>query len=151
MLESRGSGAIHPLSPPPASCHSRSPMPPVFPRLAILTVELSCCGRLVALGAPGLASVERDVSAAVVTLDHALGIVRRNPQVVVVAVRRRNSTVGAASVVGAIETRVQDIQRVQLLWIGNNMGVIPGSLRQVVLLIDAGPVLAGVVGAIHTA
>ena len=65
-------------------------------------------GRLVLLG-PTPAAVEGNIRAAVVALDHAVRIVGRDPQIVVVAVRHGDRRVRAAAVVGSKEADVQNV------------------------------------------
>src|ERR1044072_7819985 len=130
MFESLGDGAIQPDSPPPTSHQSLSVIPPSVLRLAIRTVELSCCApidvvrkivierdaiklrRRLILLSPAPAAVERNVRAAVVALDHAVRIVRSDPKIVIVSVRHLNVRVRAASIIRTIETRIQDVNRI---------------------------------------
>ena len=112
MLVLRGSGAIQPLSPPPTSYQS-------LLGDAAAAARGGAHGGVVLLRAVGVIRkivIERhaiklrgglvhfrwtrclpplngDVGAAVVRFDHALGIVGRDPQIVIVAVRRSRSLV----------------------------------------------------------
>src|SRR5690242_11925258 len=54
--------------------------------------------RLILFG-PTAAAIQRDIRATVVTLDHAIGIVGRDPKIVVIAVRYGNAGERAAAVV----------------------------------------------------
>src|SRR6059036_3774038 len=108
MSGSSDRAAIQPLSPPPTSYQSFSPIAPPSVRLAMHTVLLSCCepdlvgdmrrgghvielrGRLVVLARPRHAAVITDVRPAVVAVDHAGGIVGRDPQRMVVAMGARS-------------------------------------------------------------
>ncbi len=100
----------------------------------------------VVLLAPRLPAVEGDVGAAIVSLDHALGIVRRDPEVVAVAVRDRDGLERLAAIGGAIEARVQDVDRVRVLRIGEDARVVPGALAELAFIVRARPRGAGVVG-----
>src|SRR5262249_14537583 len=106
------------------------------------SVEL--CGRLVHDRGPGPPAVEGDVGAAVVGIDHPVGVVRVDPEVVVVAVRDPDGRVGPAAVVGAVAAGVEDIDRFGVLRVGVDPRVVPGALAQAVLGVDARPLLAAV-------
>ncbi len=108
-------------------------------------VELS--GGLVVEGGPGEATVEGDGAAAVVPEDHPLGIRGVDPEVVVVAVGRRYLLEGLTAVDGAKQLDVEAPDRVRVLGIGAEVGVVPGALAEVALLVQALPGLAAVVGA----
>src|SRR5579872_882554 len=108
-------------------------------------------GGLVIFGGPGAPAVGAHVGAAVVAFDHAVGIVRSDPQVVIVAVRRVDGRVGLASIVGSIEAGVDYVHRVFLQRVGEDSRVIPGALPQLALVVDFGPGAAAVVGAKYAA
>ena len=108
MFESVGSGVAQPLSPPPTACHIARGMMP----LAEAAVARAAVGRLVLLVAehvvgdlvvdghvvhlrvgqplpePRAPAVDRDRQALVVRDDHAVGVGRIDPDVVVVAAGR---------------------------------------------------------------
>src|SRR5207253_7862193 len=69
-------------------------------------------GRLIALRGPARAAVGGDVHAAVVGLDHPPRIVRSDPEIVIVAMRRGNRAPGLAAVFRFVETNVADVDRV---------------------------------------
>ena len=69
---------------------------------------------------PVFAAVERNVRAAVVAFDHSLIIVRRNPQVVIVRVRRADGRKSSAAVNRFMKLHVQNINRVGVLRVGVN-------------------------------
>src|SRR5437660_1764723 len=60
------------------------------------TIEL--CGRLI-LFAPTPATVERNICAAVITIDHPIRVVGRDPEIVIVAMRHTYAAEGSAAVV----------------------------------------------------
>ena len=62
-----------------------------------------------------------------------------------IAVRYLYHFVGFAGVNRAIHARVEHVDRIGVLRIGLDMGVIPGPLTKFVLLIDPPPGFAGIV------
>ena len=104
-------------------------------------------GGLIVDARPGAAAVVGDVGAAVVALDHALRIVGRDPQIVIVAVRRADGGEGAAAVDRTVHADVERVDCVGVLRVGEDVAVIPGALAQDVLVVDLGPGAAAVVGA----
>ena len=108
-------------------------------------------GRLVVLLRPRETAVEGDVHTAVVALDHPLRVARVDPQVVVVAVRRGDRAEGAPAVARAHELDVEHVDAVEVLRVGDDVGVVPGALPQAAVLVGAPPGAAGVVGAVDAA
>ncbi len=104
-------------------------------------------GRLVVEGRPGEAAVEGDGAAAVVAQDHALRVGGVDPEVVVVAVGRGDLMEGGAAVDGAPHFDVQAPDGIRVLRVGREVGVVPGALAEVAVLVEALPGLAAVVGA----
>src|SRR5689334_2250452 len=105
---------------------------------------------LVVLAGPGGAAVVADVGAAVVAVDHAIGIVRRDPEPVVVAVRRAHRREGATAIDRAIHAGVQHVHGLGIFGIGVDVRVVPGALAQIALVVRAPPRVAAVVGAEHS-
>ena len=103
--------------------------------------------RLVVDRRPGRAAVRRHARAAVVALDHALRILRIDPQVMVVAVRHADGRERLAAVRRLVERDVQHVDGVHRLRIGVDARVVPRALTQVAVLVDALPRAAGVVAA----
>jgi hypothetical protein len=68
-------------------------------------IELGC--GLIHDRAEGLAAVEGNIGSAVIRLNHPVGIVVRDPRVVIVSVTGRDGFDGVAAVDRAIETGVQ--------------------------------------------
>ena len=68
-----------------------------------------------------------------------------------VAVRRRQQFEGLAAVGGTERAGIQHIHRVGLLGIGEHVHVIPGALPIALIVVDAGPGIAGIVGTIESA
>src|SRR5439155_14576123 len=108
-------------------------------------------GRLIVLPRPRRAAVIAYVRAAVVAVDHAGGIVGRGPQPVMVAMGRAQRRERAAAVHRAIHPGVQHVDRLGILGIGVDVGVVPGALPEIALVVGPPPRLAAVVGAEHAA
>ena len=102
-------------------------------------------GRLVVLRRPGGPAVVADGRAAVVAVDHAGGLVRVDPERVVIAVRRAQRRKRAAAVHRAIQARVQHVDGLGIFGIGVNVRVVPGALAQIALVVRAPPRVAAVV------
>ena len=113
----------------------------------VQAVELR--GQLVVDGRPGLPTVERHTGAAVVALDHALRVLRVDPQVVVVAVRRGHFAEAHPAVGGLPHLQVGDVDRVSVARIGKDVGVVPGPVHQVSVSAYLRPALAVVVTAVQ--
>src|SRR5207244_13265689 len=86
-----------------------------------------------------------------VALHHAQRIVRVDPEIVIVAMRRAHGAVGLSAVGRFIEAGVEDIHSVLGLRIGIDAGVVKRPLAQAAILADQLPVGAAVVGAEHAA
>src|SRR5581483_11586921 len=104
--------------------------------------------RLVGLRRPGAAAVEGDVGAAVVALDHRAGIIGRDPQVVVVTVRRAHRCEGLAAVLRLPHRGVEHVERAGVLGIGEDVRVVPGALDEVAVAVDQAEAAAAVVAAV---
>src|SRR5262249_54044674 len=108
-------------------------------------------GGLVVLPRPALPSVEAHVGPAVVALDHAQGIVGRDPQVVVVAVGRTQGREGLPAVLRAEEADVEDVHRFRVPGVGEDVRVVPRALAQAALVVDALPGRPRVLAAVDAA
>src|SRR6266498_5470513 len=108
-------------------------------------------GELVIDGRPGVPTVERDAGTAVVPLDHALGVTRIDPQVVVVAVRCGNLEERSPTVDRFPALVVEDPHRVGVLWVSENMLVVPGTPLQVAVVTDQLPGRSTIVGPVEPA
>ena len=86
---------------------------------------------LIVDGRPGGATVEGDTSAAIIALDHALWIVRVDPQIVVIAMGCGDFRIVLAAVSGFPHAKIVDINCVGMLWIGEDVAVVPGALDQI--------------------
>ena len=100
---------------------------------------------LVVDAGPGLATVEADVCASVVAFDHAVGVVRVDPEILVVAVRRWDGTERLAAIDGLPALQVQNPDRVGVARVGEDVHVIPGTPPQVAVVTDHLPGVAAVV------
>ena len=85
-------------------------------------------GRLVLERRPGPAAIPRDCRAAVVAVDHALRIVRRDPEAVVVGVGRTHHLKRAASIGRFVDLQRRHIHRFRVLRVGDDVTVVPGAL-----------------------
>src|SRR5256884_440965 len=108
-------------------------------------------GRLVVLRGPISAAVNRDGGTAVVAVDQAIGILRIDPQSVMIAVRRVEALESLASVDGPIKPGVGDVHLVRILRVRPNVGEIPRPLAEAVVVIDKRPLRTAVIAAIQTA
>ncbi len=104
-------------------------------------------GRLVVDRRPCCAAVERHVRAAVVALDHPARIRRVDPQILVVTMLGRDRGECLSAVDRLPELQIEDIDRVAILRVSDDMRVVPGTATQVALITDALPVRATIVGA----
>ncbi len=111
-------------------------------------VELS--RRVVLLG-PARAGVDRHVGAAVVAVDHPVGVVRRDPQIVVVAVRYRDAADALPRVGGSINAGVENVDRVLGLGVCVNPGVVERALTKPAVVVHPLPRRARIIRQEHTA
>ena len=105
-------------------------------------------GRLVILCRPRPAAVQGHVGAAVVGLDLDAGILRVDPEVVVVAVGGRAAREAPSTVVRLVETLVVDVDVVRIGRVGGDSRVIERPVHEATLVADQLPRLTEVVGAI---
>ena len=116
ISESLGDGAIQPDSPPPTSNQSSRVIPnPVVAgnahRRVVLLRAIDVIGKIIVqrdaielrrwliLFTPTPPTVERNIGAAVITIDHPVRIVGRDPEIVIVAVWHTDAAEGAAAIV----------------------------------------------------
>jgi hypothetical protein len=110
-------------------------------------VELG--GGLVVDRAEGLRGVEGDAGAAVVAFDQPAVVARVDPEVMVVAVGRRNFHEGFAAVGGLVHAQVEHVDRILVLRVGVDVHVVPGAAEQVGVVGELLPGRAKVVGAVE--
>ena len=108
-------------------------------------------GGLVFVGGPIGAAVVGHLAATVVADDHAVGVFRGNPQVVVIAVWSVAGLEGFATVGGGVVSHVHDVDFVDIFCIGVDARVVPRTLTQAAVAVGFGPGLAAVVRTEHTA
>ena len=156
------------LSQPGPGFQSRSPMLPYWPRLARMTLELSCWPAVEAVGegvvdrqvielrrglvvlrAPALAAVERDRRTAVVAVDHVAAVHRVDPERVIVAVLRRQHLEALPAVDRAEDRRVEHVHDVGVLRIGDDFHVVPRPRLDQAVIVEQAPAAAGIVGAVE--
>ncbi len=101
-------------------------------------VELG--GGLILLGGPRLSPIQRDIRPAIIGLDQEVRVVGVDPHVVIVAVRRRNPVEVGPGICGLVEALLGvHIDHVALLRIPGHIGVIEGTLHQIVPVIHQLP------------
>ena len=108
-------------------------------------------GRLVVDVAEGVPAVQRDIRAAVIALNHPLVVCRIDPEIVVVAVRRGHGSKCAPAIGAPVQIEVVAVNRLRILGIGRQMGVIPGPREQILIGRNLLPGLSKVVRAIESA
>ena len=96
---------------------------------------------------PGFAAVEGDACAAVVAFNHAPGVGRVYPKVVVVAVWHRHRGEVASAIDGLVGATFHDVYRFGVLGVGDDVAVIPGASSYICVVGDYFPGVATVVGA----
>ena len=119
------------------------------PRVGDDVVELR--GGLVVLARPRIAAIEADRDAAVVRGNHALRILRIDPETVIVAVRNFHFIEAAPAVGGLEELDIRDVERIGIVRIGDDVHVVPRALKQRVATVYEIPGVAAVVGTIKSA
>src|SRR6185437_8184965 len=107
-------------------------------------IELSAC---LVFRSPRLAAVIADRRATVVRFDHSLGVVRCDPQIVIVAVRNADRLVCLSPVGRVVEADVGYVNAVLVLGVCEDARVVPGALAQTAAVVDLDPRGARVVGA----
>ena len=85
--------------------------------------------RLILFG-PASPAVVGDIRAAVVALDHPVGIVRSDPEIVVVAMRNIDRAKSDCAVIRFEEANVQNVNRIDVLRICIDTRVVPRALSQ---------------------
>ena len=100
--------------------------------------------RHIALGAPAFAAVECHGRTAVIRDDEIIRVVRVDPQVVKIAVRAREVLPRPAAVIRTQSRRAEDVDRVLALRVDKKFDVIPGPLRQTIVVRDLPPAFAGI-------
>ena len=103
-------------------------------------------GRLVVHRAPRAAAVERHRGAAVAAVHHPLRILRIDPQIVVIAVRRLDVRVGLAAVGGLVEVLgAERVHRVRVDRVGEDVAVVVLTRRHVEVVVQQLPRPSGIV------
>src|SRR5205814_1605932 len=97
---------------------------------------------------PGLAAAGRDIDAAVVAVDHPPGVLRIDPEIVMVAVMSAFDLVEALAAVDALEeTHLRGPDDIGIHRVDGEGGVVPGALAEITARVDELPGVAAVVGA----
>ena len=107
--------------------------------------------RLVFLRCPRASAVHADGYASIVAIDDSVRIVWINPEPMMIAVRRGKKVEALAAVCGLEHSGIKDVNRVDILGVGEDMREIPGSLAKASVLIDALPRVGAIIGNLETA
>src|SRR2546425_2414754 len=108
-------------------------------------------GWLIILARAGLAAVETNGNAAFVGNYDASRILGINPHAVIVAVRKFDFVERVTAIGRSVEIYVGDVDRIGVLWIGDDVHVIPGTLPIGTIAVDEIPGLAAIVRTIDAA
>ena len=101
---------------------------------------------------PTGAAIHGHIGAAIIGLHHAVVVVSRDPQIMVVAVRHADLLgEGLAAVIGAVEIDVEHIDALLVLRVRHDAGIVEGALAQVPAVVALFPGLAAVVAGIDAA
>ena len=99
---------------------------------------------------PGRAAIDRDVGAAVVAIDHPQWIVRIDPEIVVVTVGHADRAIGLAAIKRFVKAGIQNVERVAVFWVSENVCVVERALSQSPVLAYFGPGSSGIIRTEHT-
>src|SRR5438132_7583696 len=108
-------------------------------------------GWLVIFACPGLASVETYRHSAVVENNHATRILGVNPHAMVVAVMNFDFVERVTAIGRSVEIYVGDVDRIGVLWIGDDVHVIPGTLPIGPISVNRLPRFSAIIRAIEAA
>src|ERR1700730_3369884 len=106
-------------------------------------------GRLIVLCRPGLAAIDGNADAAIVRVADAVRISRINPKPVMISMSRGEQREIFSAIHRTKQSRVHQIHRVSRFWIGVNFAEIPGALPKTSILVNARPMLPGIIRAIE--
>ena len=104
---------------------------------------------LVVVGAPGLSVRQGDLRPAVIGDGQVVGVLRVDPEVVRVPVRDPDPGEGLAPVDRPVRARVQGVDGIRVLRVGEDVNVVERPLGEVVGVGGLPPRLAGVVRTVH--
>src|SRR5262249_34017555 len=100
---------------------------------------------------PTLAAVGRDIHAAVIARDHALGVAGIDPQVMVITVVQALYALERLAAVDALQHRhLRAPDHVRIPWIDSDRRVIPGSLAQIMAGVDQLPGIAAIIRSVKS-
>src|SRR5260370_27604666 len=108
-------------------------------------------GRLIVLCRPGLAAIGGNADAAIVRVADAVRIFRINPKPVMISMSRGEQREIFSAIDRTKQSRIHKINRIRRFWIGVNFAEIPGALPKTAILVNAGPMLPGIIRAIEPA
>ncbi len=104
----------------------------------------------IALRRPARSAVDRHHRAAVVAQHHARGVAWIDPQVVIVAVWCRDELIRCPAVSGLGQCKVQDVDRVRVVRVGDDAIEIERALPQIAIGVDQLPRGTGIVRSIES-
>ena len=105
----------------------------------------------IGLRRPARAAIHRHDGAAVVAQDHPRGVVRIDPEIVVIAVSRVDEVVGRAAVGRLRQREVQDVDGVRVARVRDHAIEVERTLPEIAIRVDQPPRCAGVVRSIQAA
>ena len=103
------------------------------------------CRGLVKYAGPALSTVEGHTGSPVIPLDHAPGIGRVNPEVVVITVGKGHVEKRSAAINRFPGLDIEHPESFRVLRVGIDMLVVPRTLPQIAFLAESLPALASVV------
>jgi hypothetical protein len=89
------------------------------------------CGRLICLRAPGASAIERDICAAIVCLDHVIGISGIDPEVMIIAMWNGSRPEGFAAVSALKPSFIPDVNDIRIIRVNSQSAVIERPRSQV--------------------
>src|SRR4051812_19873018 len=107
--------------------------------------------RLVVLCSPGLSAIDADRGAAIVAVDQAIGVSGIDPESVMIAMRRGQKFEALAAIARPKGSRVQNVNRIGRFRVSENVREVPGALAIALIVVDARPAIASVVGPVDAA
>src|ERR1700730_7420919 len=106
-------------------------------------------GRLIVLCCPGLAAIGGNADSAIAGVADAVRISRINPKPVMISMSRGEQCEILSAIDRTKQSRIQKINRIGRFWIGVNFAEIPSALSKTAILVNARPMLPGIIRAIE--
>src|SRR5512136_248824 len=103
-------------------------------------------------GIPGFSAVQGNLDTAVVAVDHAPGISRVDPDVMVVAVLESLDLLDSVAAIDTPQHRhLREPDHIRVVGVDSDRGVVEGSLADAVAAVHEGPAVTPVIGPVKTA